>query len=111
MITQLVAEALRPSGNAQTSSKAESSIQLKLHTLLPVQPQRLPGYRGDIPAVDVVQVNETLGDALGKWAFGNDGGCRPPSAFRSVLTCLPTQSESHTVLELCLESQMTSLCT
>jgi hypothetical protein len=78
MITQLVAEALRPSGNAQTSSKAESSIQLKLHTLLPVQPQRLPGYRGDIPAVDVVQVNETLGDALGKWAFGNDGGCVGP---------------------------------
>ena|SRR5215216_633338 len=69
MVTQLVAEALRPSRNAQPTSKAESSIQLKLHALLPVQPERLPGYRGDIPAVDVVQVNKTLGDALGKWAL------------------------------------------
>jgi hypothetical protein len=69
MITQLVAETLRPSGNAQTSSKADSSIQLTLNTLLPVQPDRLPGYRGDIPAVDVVQVKKTLGDALGKWAL------------------------------------------
>jgi hypothetical protein len=46
MITQLVAETLRPSGNAQTSSKADSSIQLTLNTLLPVQPDRLPAIAG-----------------------------------------------------------------
>ena len=60
-ITPLVAEKLGISGNPQT--------QLTLHTLLPVRPERLPGYRGDIPNADVVQVDRRLGTALGKWAL------------------------------------------
>jgi hypothetical protein len=69
MITTLTDEALRPSGNGQAAPKAGSSIQLALHTLLPIKPDRLPGYRGDVPAADVVQVDKELGSALGNWAL------------------------------------------